>query len=70
MSAKAGEQSIEAILQLLLDGLGGEALSAIGVEFGKSTAEECGFTRRPLTLPEQNLIASRKSARNDEIALG
>src|ERR1700730_504237 len=43
MSATGGEQSIEAILQLVLDGREGEALSAIGVEFGKSTAEELRF---------------------------
>lgn len=43
MSATGAERSIEVILQLLLDGLGGEALSAISVEFGKSTAEELRF---------------------------
>ena len=43
MNATGGEQSIEAILQLVLDGCEGEALSAISVEFGKSTAEELRF---------------------------
>jgi hypothetical protein len=43
MSATGGEQSIEAILQLVLDGQEGEALSAISAEFGKSTAEELRF---------------------------
>jgi hypothetical protein len=43
MNATGGEQSIEAILQLVLDGREGEALSAISVEFGKSTAEELRF---------------------------
>jgi len=43
MSAADGKQGIEPVLQLILDGREGEALSAIKQEFGKATTEELHF---------------------------
>ena len=44
MSAGAGKQPIEAILQAIFDGREADALSAIGLEFGKPATEALRFS--------------------------
>jgi hypothetical protein len=70
MSASGGEQSIEPILQLLLDGREGEALSALSLEFGKSTAEGLRFSTTPVGAPGIKRDGKEKEREDDEIAFG